>query len=217
MPTETMLDGHATLTHLTNHMNMKSLIEKIDALLPQTQCGECSYGGCLPYAKAMAEQNETINRCPPGGVKTLIALAELLNRDASVYIEEMMQKERLPQVAFIRPDECIGCTKCIQACPVDAIIGGAKQLHIVLTNECTGCGLCVTPCPVDCIDMLSLEKIQYQPAIARQRFQHRQTRLETEKQQENSSIPQLSAAELARKAYIESAVKRAKAKKEQQI
>src|SRR6185312_9880139 len=106
-------------------------------------------------------KGEAINRCPPGGVKTLIALGKLLNKDPAPFIDEMSAQEKPSLTAVIREAECIGCTKCIQACPVDAIIGSAKQMHTVLLKECTGCGLCVTPCPVDCIDMIEIPAPSY--------------------------------------------------------
>lgn len=128
------------------------LIESIELLLPQTQCGQCGYDGCEPYARAIA-QGDAINRCPPGGNRTIRRLADLLNRRI-VALDETHGKLAPPTVAFIRESECIGCTKCIQACPVDAIIGAAKLMHTVIVSECTGCDLCIAPCPVDCIDVL---------------------------------------------------------------
>lgn len=125
------------------------LIEAIDALLPQTQCGKCGFDGCLPYAEAIAE-GEPINRCPPGGDATLERLAELTGQP----VQPLAEPAQPPLAAVIREDECIGCTKCIQACPVDAILGAAKRMHTVITDECTGCELCVAPCPVDCIDLI---------------------------------------------------------------
>ncbi|MGM0521767.1 MAG: electron transport complex subunit RsxB [Pseudomonadota bacterium] len=139
------------------------LVEKIDALLPQTQCGQCGYPGCRPYAEAINE-GDAINKCPPGGESTIAALADLLGREPEPLDGEAQAEER---VAFIREEECIGCTKCIQACPVDAIIGAAKQMHTVIEDECTGCDLCLAPCPVDCIDMLprSTPLTRWQPVF----------------------------------------------------
>ncbi|GAA6133469.1 electron transport complex subunit RsxB [Oceaniserpentilla sp. 4NH20-0058] len=130
------------------------VVEQIDALLPQTQCGQCSYPGCRPYAEAIAGGEEKINKCPPGGESTIAAIADLLGVDPEPLDAEHGAEKESAMVAVIREDECIGCTKCIQACPVDAILGAAKQMHTVIADECTGCDLCLDPCPVDCIDML---------------------------------------------------------------
>ena len=128
------------------------LAEKIDAILPQTQCGQCGYPGCRPYAEAIASGEAEINRCPPGGETTIIALADLLGCDP-IPLDEEVGEEKPFTVAVIDEKTCIGCTLCIQACPVDAILGAAKQMHTVIESECTGCELCVEPCPVDCITM----------------------------------------------------------------
>ncbi|MBX2857661.1 MAG: electron transport complex subunit RsxB [Cellvibrionaceae bacterium] len=133
------------------------LVAKIDELLPQTQCGQCGYPGCRPYAEAIVN-GDAINKCPPGGQTTINSLANLLAVDAPSLDEEHGEVDEIKKVAFIREDECIGCTKCIQACPVDAILGAAKHMHTVIAAECTGCDLCVEPCPVDCIDMLPLQQ-----------------------------------------------------------
>ncbi len=128
------------------------IADQINDLLPQTQCGQCGYPGCRPYAEAIAN-GEAINKCPPGGEAGIQALADLLDVEV-IPLDEEHGEENVPAVAFIREAECIGCTKCIQACPVDAILGAAKQMHTVIASECTGCDLCVEPCPVDCIDMI---------------------------------------------------------------
>jgi electron transport complex protein RnfB len=133
------------------------IVEQIDSLLPQTQCGQCGYPGCRPYAEAIAN-GDTINKCPPGGQTTINAIADLLDVEAPTLDEEHGEESDVKTVAYIREDECIGCTKCIQACPVDAILGAAKLMHTVIISECTGCDLCVEPCPVDCIDMLPVAK-----------------------------------------------------------
>ena len=133
------------------------IVEQLDALLPQTQCGQCGYPGCRPYAEAIAD-GDAINKCPPGGHTTIQAIANLLDVDAPDLDEEHGAESEVKMVAYIREDECIGCTKCIQACPVDAILGAAKQMHTVIESECTGCDLCVEPCPVDCIDMIPVEE-----------------------------------------------------------
>ena len=132
------------------------LVDRIDALLPQTQCGQCGYPGCRPYAEAMAGGEEDINRCPPGGETTIIALADLLGKEPKP-LDPEAGEEKPKAVAVIDEQVCIGCTLCIQACPVDAILGAAKQMHTVIADECTGCELCLPPCPVECIDMVPLQ------------------------------------------------------------
>lgn len=129
------------------------VVDQVDALLPQTQCGQCGYAGCRPYAEAIAAGEADINLCPPGGEVTMRSLADLLDREPKPLAPEHgIEKPRL--VAIIDEDVCIGCTLCIQACPVDAILGAGKQMHTVIASECTGCELCLPPCPVDCIDMV---------------------------------------------------------------
>lgn len=130
------------------------IVDQINAILPQTQCGQCGYPGCKPYAEALAN-GEAINKCPPGGESGIQALASLLDVEP-LSLDDEHGVEDIKKVAFIREAECIGCTKCIQACPVDAILGAAKLMHTVIVSECTGCDLCLEPCPVDCIDMLPL-------------------------------------------------------------
>jgi electron transport complex protein RnfB len=128
------------------------VVDQIDSLLPQTQCGQCGFAGCRPYAEAIAAGEAEINRCPPGGEVTMIALADLLGRDP-VPLEDQEAAEKPKSVAVIIEKDCIGCTLCLQACPVDAILGAAKQMHTVIADECTGCELCLPPCPVECIVM----------------------------------------------------------------
>jgi electron transport complex protein RnfB len=131
------------------------IVDQIDSLLPQTQCGQCGHPGCRPYAEGIAA-GEDINKCPPGGEATIQALADLLDVEP-MPLDAEHGEEKAKQVAVIREDECIGCTKCIQACPIDAILGAAKHMHTVIASECTGCDLCVEPCPVDCIDMVPVD------------------------------------------------------------
>lgn len=129
------------------------LADRIDALLPQTQCGQCQYAGCRPYAEAIANGEADINQCPPGGAAGIHALATLLGREFKP-LNPAHGVETPRTVAVIDEAVCIGCTKCIQVCPVDAILGAPQVMHSVLTDECTGCGLCLVPCPVDCIAMV---------------------------------------------------------------
>lgn len=190
----------------------ESLIDKLEQVLPQTQCGLCDYDGCKPYAIAISQGKVTISRCAPGGIKTLHDLATITQQDPTPFEKEVISRSKPPQTASIRENECIGCTKCIQACPVDAIMGTAKQMHTVLKTECTGCELCVAPCPVDCIDIHPLETPQYLPALAKQRYQARNERINTRKQQKRNQHKLSRQAKLSKE--IEAAVARVKAKKE---
>lgn len=136
-------------------INNNQLPEQINLLLPQTQCGQCDYTGCKPYAEAIAAGKADINQCPPGGDAGIRALATLLGIEPKPLNTE--HGEHKPDsVVIIREAECIGCTKCIQACPVDAIIGASKLMHTVISALCTGCNLCIPPCPVDCIDIVEI-------------------------------------------------------------
>jgi electron transport complex protein RnfB len=131
------------------------IADAIDRILPQTQCAQCGFPGCRPYAEAIARGDADINQCPPGGEAGIAALAQLLGRAAKpLSADHGVEKE--PGIAIIDEAICIGCTKCIQACPVDAIVGAPKLMHTVLVAECTGCELCIAPCPVDCISMVPL-------------------------------------------------------------
>ena len=139
------------------HVESDPIVDKIDAILPQTQCGQCGYAGCRPYAEAIAAGEADINQCPPGGQATIDALAELLGVDPKPLNPEHGEEAEEPMVAWIDEQLCIGCTLCIQACPVDAILGAAKQMHTVIVEECTGCKLGIPPCPVECIHMVPLK------------------------------------------------------------
>ncbi|WP_096367490.1 electron transport complex subunit RsxB [Thiohalobacter thiocyanaticus] len=130
------------------------VVDQINAILPQTQCGQCGFAGCRPYAEAIAAGEAEINQCPPGGEAGIRALADLLGRDFIPLNEAEHGEHKGRRVAVIDEQVCIGCTLCIQACPVDAILGAAKHMHTVIAEECTGCELCIEPCPVDCIDMV---------------------------------------------------------------
>ena len=142
------------LRHLEPERDSKRrIVHRVDEILPQTQCQQCGYDGCLPYAKAIVERGVSIDRCPPGGLGVRRSLAELLGR-AGAAQRRSVDAETLEQVVVIDEAICIGCTKCIQACPINAIVGAAKQMHTVVTGQCTGCELCISPCPVDCIDVV---------------------------------------------------------------
>jgi len=174
-----------------------TLTDKIDAILPQTQCRQCTFAACRPYAEAIAAGDADINQCPPGGQKGIDALAALLDIEPKPLNPDYgIQKSA--SVAVIIEQDCIGCVKCIQACPVDAIIGAAKQMHTVITAECTGCELCIAPCPVDCIIMQpAAENNLYKPELAKMRFEAKIQRLALEKQ-EKAKRDQLKKAQLAK-------------------
>lgn len=135
-----------------------SVVEEIDAVLPQTQCAQCGYPGCRPYAEAIANNGAPINRCPPGGDATILALAKLLNRD-TMALDESLKPVTEPEVATIDEAQCIGCARCLPACPVDAIVGAHPFSHTVVSDLCTGCELCIEPCPVDCITMVPTPRL----------------------------------------------------------
>jgi electron transport complex protein RnfB len=149
-----LLLGYANIRF---HVEGDPITDQIERVLPQTQCGQCGFAGCRPYAEAIANGEAEINLCPPGGEGTMIALADLLGRDP-VPMETESIEEKPKAIALINEQECIGCTLCLQACPVDAIIGAAKQMHVVIETECTGCERCLPPCPVDCITMQPIPK-----------------------------------------------------------
>ncbi|PMQ02692.1 Electron transport complex subunit RsxB [Dyella sp. AD56] len=199
-----------------------SLADRIDALLPQTQCEQCGYHGCRPYAEAIARGDARINQCPPGGAAGIARLAELLNVPAlPLDPEHGIEKPRT--LARIVEADCIGCTKCIQACPVDAIIGAPKVMHTVVSDDCTGCELCVPACPVDCIVLEPMPQAQVDDLAhahadaARLHFQRRESRLTREKAQREAEL----AARKAEMAAVQTptnpvlaALARAKAKQQ---
>ncbi len=162
------------------------LFLRIDAVLPQTQCTKCGYDGCKPYAQAIAAGEADINQCPPGGDANIHKLAAITGRPYQP-LNPANGVEKPRQLAVIDEQMCIGCTLCIQACPVDAIVGAAKLMHSVITAECTGCDLCVAPCPVDCIAMIDAPaddlSEQQRADHARARFEFRQFRLQRDKQE----------------------------------
>src|SRR5207302_5179216 len=167
--------------------SMSALAERIDALLPQTQCTKCGYPSCRPYAEAIAAGEADINQCPPGGDAGVRKLAALLDREAKP-LNPRNGVEQPRRVALIDEARCIGCTLCIQACSVDAIVGAAKLMHTVVTELCSGCDLCVAPCPVDCIDMVPASGAdatwdQARAHAARERFELRRSRHERERRE----------------------------------
>ena len=209
---------------------MQATVEEIDALLPQTQCTRCGYDGCRPYAEAVASGEADINRCPPGGEAPMRRLAAATGREPKPIDPECGAVPE-PAVAYIREAECIGCTRCIQVCPVDAIVGAAKQMHTVIADECTGCELCLPACPVDCIDMPPAApgegQVRWPPETdddreraerARRRFFARNARLARETEERRARRERRKAAlrdKTAgdRKAEIAAAIARARRKK----
>lgn len=157
---------------------MSELAARIDALLPQTQCTQCGYDGCRPYAEAIARGEADIDQCPPGGDAGIAKLAALLDR-AVKPLNPAHGEHRPPQVACIDEALCIGCVKCIHACPVDAIVGASKFMHTVIAAWCTGCELCIPPCPVDCISLAPVAELP-DPDLSRTRHEFRAFRLARE-------------------------------------
>jgi electron transport complex protein RnfB len=200
---------------------MSGLAERIDALLPQTQCTKCGYPACKPYAEAIASGEAEINQCPPGGDAAIRGLAGLLGREVRP-LNPRNGIEQPRRVAIIDEARCIGCTLCIQACPVDAIVGAAKLMHTVVTELCSGCDLCVAPCPVDCIEMLPAKEEDVWDAVradaARERFERRRSRLERERRErtERLAARALRAKPDAEKkrAIIAAAIERARARRQ---
>jgi Na+-translocating ferredoxin:NAD+ oxidoreductase subunit B len=166
-----------------------TLAEKIDALLPQTQCTKCGYDGCMPYAEAIAAGKAAINRCPPGGDAGIVKLAALL-RQAVVPLDTSCGEHTPHRVAFIDEKECIGCAKCLKPCPTDAIVGAHKFMHTVIAELCTGCELCIPPCPVDCITMIEDTRHPTLPQqdFARDRFHFHNFRLARDAQDRTESL-----------------------------
>lgn len=173
----------------------KSLADQLEDLLPQTQCTKCGYPACRPYAEAMASGEAEINQCPPGGMEGVRRLAAATGRPV-IPINPVNGVERPRPVAFIDEALCIGCTLCIQACPVDAILGAAKQMHTILPSLCTGCDLCVAPCPVDCIAMVPVTGertgwdawTQHDADAARSRHDFHEARLRREREENDARL-----------------------------
>jgi Na+-translocating ferredoxin:NAD+ oxidoreductase subunit B len=165
---------------------MNPLVRRLDALLPQTQCTKCGFTGCMPYAEALAAGEADVNQCPPGGDATIAELAAALRREAKP-LNPVNGVFRAPQVAVIDEPACIGCTKCIQACPVDAIVGASKLMHTVIADWCTGCELCLPPCPVDCITLAPVAAL---PAsdLSRARHASRTARLARDERERDARL-----------------------------
>ncbi len=203
-----------------------SLIDQIDAILPQTQCGKCGFTGCRPYAEAIAADRADINQCPPGDQAGIEKIAQLLGIPAKPLNITHGLPKPYPVVALIDENLCIGCTFCMRACPVDAIAGAAKQMHTVIATECTGCELCIAPCPMDCISLVPAGKATDEASkkraagIARSRYQFRQQRLARKKQAGQKKNPATTtpqpkpaqqSAEARKQAIVAAALKRAAA------
>lgn len=209
----------------------EQLVQEIDNLLPQTQCTQCGFEGCLPYAKALANNEVDLNRCPPGGEPTIAALSALLNKPPKT-VDPTCGITIERHIASIDPQHCIGCTLCIKACPVDAIVGSSKRRHAVIAELCTGCELCIPPCPVDCIDMIFMPEFstwdQTQAHEARRRMQSREVRLKRQKEEQSQRLEAKAIHKLdelddspspdaaAKKAVIQAALARARARRQAQ-
>lgn len=208
------------------------LADRVDAILPQTQCRQCGFDGCRPYAEAIAAGEASINLCPPGGSSVINRLARCTGRPA-LALDTSRGAHKPPLIALIDEARCIGCTLCIQACPVDAIVGAQKVMHTVIAEYCTGCELCLPPCPVDCIDLVPIatgfakapvHPRGFDPLAARQRHDARKLRLERAKTEQTARLAAKAQAKLrtldmsespaaARKrAIVEAALARARAK-----
>ena len=212
--------------------------DDIDALLPQTQCTKCGFAGCRPYADAIASGSATINRCPPGGAAGIERLAGLLEC-AIMPLDPEVGTEEPPAAVLVDETRCIGCTLCIQACPVDAIVGASKKMHTVLLDDCTGCGLCIPPCPVDCIVVVPIDRLRAdgyrlgdrpsgqwreRAAAARSRTAARNARLVRERSDRDERLAAKAVHKLAtlsphdpeaerKRATIEAAMARARARR----
>ena len=198
-------------------MDARPLAQRIDAVLPQTQCTRCGYDGCMPYAHAVAEGSTDINRCPPGGDAVIVALAALTGRARRPLDPDCGEHGPL-LVAVIDEAACIGCTLCIQACPVDAIIGAQKRMHAILPSLCSGCELCVAPCPVDCIAMVpALREWTTDDAdAARLRHATRNARVDKRERIANRKInaaPHVATERERRQAAVAAALARARARR----
>jgi Na+-translocating ferredoxin:NAD+ oxidoreductase subunit B len=202
-------------TGKTLRTETRTLVDRINALLPQTQCTKCGYDGCKPYAQAIAEGQADINRCPPGSDIGVAKLSALLNIPAKP-IDPQCGSPGPRQIAVINEEHCIGCTLCLAACPVDAIMGANKRMHTVIQDWCTGCDLCLPPCPVDCIDLIALPGnppwTEHDAALARERFERREARLDFSHTEAMRSPPEQSSLH-DKHSHIAAALAKARARR----
>ena len=199
-------------------------IDQIDAILPQTQCTKCGYDDCQDYARAIYE-GQLHNRCPPGGQAGINALADLLGRE-HLSLDSSCGLHEPKKVAVIDESLCIGCTKCIQACPVEAIVGANQQMHTIIPDQCTGCDLCIDPCPMDCIDLVTLAKekqpdhmltqeVEAQKNEYRRQHQHKVARQHAEKRKQRQTYQQLAQDKADKQAYAAAALAKFRKKRQQ--
>lgn len=210
-----MADASVPVPAFSQHL----LAARIDAVLPQTQCTKCGYPGCRPYAEAIAHAEAEINRCPPGGAAGIAALAAITGRRA-LPLDPACGVEQPLRVAVIDEALCIGCTLCIQACPVDAIVGAARRMHTVLPHLCTGCDLCVAPCPMDCIEMVPVAPprawTRADADAARDRYEKRRLRLAREAAERTARHQATEPRPTAdKRAIVAAAIERARRRRQQ--
>jgi electron transport complex protein RnfB len=198
-----------------------SLADRLEDALPQTQCTKCGFDGCRPYAQAIAAGTADINQCPPGGIEGVARLASITGRKV-IPLNPVHGFERPRPVAFIDESLCIGCTLCLQACPVDAIVGAAKQMHTILPSLCTGCDLCVAPCPVDCIVMYPVSGdatgwdawSQREADDARERYEFRNFRLRREQEENDARLAAKAVKKMEEVSALDTATPAEAAEKE---
>ncbi len=197
-------------------MSVNTLAKQIDSVLPQTQCGLCGHPACAPYAKAIANGEDSIEGCAPGGLPVLMKLAELTGSDPAPYVDGVKARSKPRLTVKVDESLCIGCTKCIAACPVDAIVGSHKVMHTVIESECTGCELCIDPCPMDCIDLIMLDTdAPLDSTKAKARYEQRNLRLAKRAQEANKMHAPKTLDKAGAQDEIARALARAQTKKQQ--